>query len=243
MIKIKLKWDITGKGDEAWGSDFESYNGPVPPKGSYVGKIKRMTVGQIKKEGPNKGKPRISVLVELVGGQGADGLYDKNWKYQGAPVWDGLNMLKEQTGRINGFLHALTDGSDSAKRAVETAFWPPNGPKAEKVARKGQSGGTDVHITQIGKYNINSPDGELLVRVVTKMGKDLEGNDRAEISQYLPYNGPQPGHVVSDSNVADGDIVDDDGDGIMDASDYMDALNDDSDVVDAEVVEDDGPPF
>jgi hypothetical protein len=241
VVKIKVKWDITGKGDEAWGSDFQTYNGPVPPKGSYVAKVKRMTLGAIRKEGENKGKPRISVLLELVGGQGANGLNDKEWQYLGAPIWDGLNIIKAQTGRVNGFLHALTDGSEAAKRAVETAFWPPQGPKAEKIERKGEAGGSDVHITQIGKYNIGSPDGECLVRVTTKMSKDLDGNPRAEIQSYIPYDGPKPGYAnganVTDSD--DGDVVEDDG--IMDVSDYM-ADDDNDEVVDAELV-DNEPPF
>jgi hypothetical protein len=227
MRTIKVKWDISGKGDEAWGSDFQTYDGEVPPKGSYVAKVKRMTLGTIKKEGENKGKPRISVLVELVGGQGASGLGDKEWKYLGAPIWDGLNIIKAQTGRVNGFLHALTDGSESAKRAVETAFWPPNGPKAEKVERKGQAGGSDVHITQIGKYNIGSPDGECLVRVTTKMGKDLDGNPRAEIQSYIPYDGPKPGYANGTNGAGDytPDAEDAD-DGIMEVGDYLDSVDD-----------------
>lgn len=237
---MKVKWDITGKGDEAWGEGFQSYDGPVPVKGSYVCRIKRMTLGKINKEGENKGKPRISVLLEVVGGQGANGIDDKKYKYLGAPIWDGLNIIKAQTGRVNAFLHALTDGSDAAKRAVETAFWPPNGPKADKIEK---GGSTAVHITQIGKYNIGSPDGQCLVRVITKMGKDLDGNPRAEVNNYIPYEGNVVNGFNSNGAVDDDDdglVVEDDDedDGIMDASDYMD-----DDVVEVEVVQDDEPPF
>lgn len=237
-MAMKLKWDITGKGDEAWSSDFTTYDGPVPPKGSYVAKVKRMTLGHIKKEGENKGKPRISVLLEIVAGSGADGLNDEKYQYRGAPVWDGLNIIKAQTGRVNGFLHALTDGSDADKRAVETAFWPPNGPKADRVARR--DGGTpDVHITKIGKYDIGSPDGECLVRIVTKMGKDLDGNPRAEIGSYLPYTGPGKAAYAQNGAAVEDEVVDDDED-----EEYEATIVDD-DVEDADVVDDDddGPPF
>jgi hypothetical protein len=235
-MAMKLKWDITGKGDEAWGSDFQTYEGPTPPKGSYVAKVKRMTLGHIKKEGENKGKPRISVLLEIVSGAGANGLDDEKYQYRGAPVWDGLNIIKAQTGRVNGFLHALTDGSDAEKRAVETAFWPPNGPKADKVARR-DGGPPDVHITHIGKYNIGSPDGECLVRITTKMGKDLDQNPRAEIGSYLPYTGPGKAAYAQNGATVDDDVVDDD-DEVFEAG----IVEDDS-VVDAEVVDDDEPPF
>ena len=242
MIKIKLKWEISGKGEEAWGEGITQYTGEVPPKGSYVVKIKRMTVGQIKKEGDNKGKPRISILLEIVGGAGSTGLKDSNYKYYGAPIWESLNIIKSQAGKVNGFLHALTDGSPEAKAAVETAFWPPNGPDAKKETRR--NGGEDIHNKKIGKYSIESPSGEHIVRIVTKMGKDLEGNPRAEVSQFLPYTGPRPessgnGKVHDDEGI---EIVDDgeDDDLIMDASDIL-STSDDDDIVDLD--SGDGPPF
>lgn len=240
---MKLKWDITGKGDEAWGSGITTYEGEVPPKGSYVAKIKRMTVHAIKSQGDNHGKPRISVLCEVVGGSGADGVRDTNYKYFGAPIWDGLNIIKKQTPKVNSFLHALTDGSDEAKRAVETAFWPPNGPDAKKETRK--DGGEDIHIKAIGKYPIQSPSGEFLIRIVTKMGADLDGNPRAEINQYLPYKGPRQeaksNGQVSDDTVAE--IIDDDAGADSEIIDAVEIITDaDDGLVDGEIVDED-PPF
>lgn len=236
-MAIKVKWDTDGKGDEAWGAGQDAYTGPIPPKGSYVAKIKRITMGKIKAEGDNKGKPRLSVLVEVVSGQGAESIDDPDYKYRGAPIWDGVNIIKSQTGRANAFIHALTDGSESAKRAVENKFYPPNmDVRAEKVTR--QSGVEDIHIKSIGQYKINSPNGETLVRVVTKLGKDLDGNPRAEISQYLPYTGPKP-------NSSNGKVADDeDEDELLDAEVDDDEDFEDEDALDVDVVEDDeGPPF
>jgi hypothetical protein len=180
---IKLKWDVDGKGDEAWGSGGDQYTGEIPPKDSYIARLKRVTQVKIKSAGENKNKPRLSVLLEIVGGQGSDGPVDPEYKYYGAPVWDGINM-------------------------------------------------------------INSPNGELLVRIVTKMGNDLEGNKRAEISQYLPYTGPKPatnGKVVDDDDededeILDADVVEDDD---IDVDDDYEELDGDEDEED----DDEGPPF
>lgn len=229
-MAIKVKWDVDGKGEAAWGGDGQTYEGPVPPKGSYVAKIKRITMGQIKAQGPNKGKPRLSVLLEIVGGHGSDGIDDPNYQYRGAPVWDGVNIIKSQAGRANMFIHALTDGSDAEKRAVENKFWPPNmDVRAERVTRR--NGSEDIHIKGIGKYNINSPNGETLVRIVTKMGYDLDKNPRAEVSQYLPYNGPKPSSTVADD---DGDDDDDD---------MLDMGDDGDDEIDFAADDDDDSPF
>ena len=245
MIKIKLKWDITGKGEEPWGAGLSQYEGPTPPKGSYIAKIKRMTVGAIKSQGDNHGKPRIAVLLEIVGGSGADGVRDKNYQYFGAPIWDGLNIIKEpfSLGKINGFLHALTDGSDEAKRAVETAFWPPNGPDAKKEPRR--DGGEDIHIKAIGKYQIQSPAGEHLVRIITKMESDLQGEPRAAVNTYLPYTGPKPesisdnGQVIKDESGIE--IIEDEveDNGVIDAMEIISSPDDE--VVNLDVVEE--PPF
>lgn len=225
-MALKVKWDVDGKGDEAWGSGQDRYDGPVPPKGSYIAKIKRITMGKIKAEGENKGKPRLSVLLEIIGGQGADGIDDKKYKYRGAPVWDGVNIIKSQTGRANAFVHALTDGSDAAKRAIENKFWPPNmDVRAEKVERR--DGGEDIHIKSIGQYKINSPNGELLVRIVTKMGKDLDGSPRAEVNQYLPYTGPGVNGSAVDEDEDEDEILDADVDDSEDDED--EELDDDED--------------
>lgn len=241
-MAIKVKWDVDGKGEAAWGGDGGTYEGPVPPKGSYIAKIKRITMGQIKAQGPNKGKPRLSVLLEIVGGHGADGLNDPDYQYRGAPVWDGVNIIKSQAGRANMFIHALTDGSDAEKRAVENKFWPPNmDVRAERTTRR--DGTEDIHIKSIGKYKINSPNGETLVRIVTKMGYDLDKNPRAEVSQYLPYTGPQPNANGSASDDDEDEDMLDMSDDSDDDDDAGDDDIDDSDDGDDDDDDDDESPF
>lgn len=242
-MAIKVKWDVDGKGEEAWGGGGDRYEGKVPPKGSYIAKLKRITLGKIAKEGENKGKPRLSVLYEIVGGAGTDNKPgDGDYEYYGAPIWDGVNIIKAQAGRANMFAHALTDGSDAAKREVENKFWPPNMDiRAERVKRN--DGSEDIHIKSIGKYKVNSPNGEILVRIVTKMGKGLDGSPRAEISQVLPYTGPTastPSKPSEDGDDEGDDLLDgDDGDEEFDAESDDDFGDDNFD----DEGDGEGPPF
>jgi hypothetical protein len=227
---MKVKWDVQGKGDEAWGGDMQGgYTGPIPPKGSYVARIKRMTLTKIKTPGENQGKPRLNILLEVVSGAGAESVDDSDYKYRGAPIWEGLNIIKSQTGKAQAFIHALTDGSKAQKDYIENVFWPPNMDiKADKETRR--DGTEDIHIKKIGKYSINSPNGEMLVRIITKMGKDLESNPKAEVSQYLPYTGPRPqasknGQVKDEEEgdlleeVTDDDLVEEEPDDVVEAVD------------------------
>jgi phosphopantothenoylcysteine synthetase/decarboxylase len=117
----KLKWDISGKGvkpkqpGEGGGNNYE---GPNLVKGSYPAKIKRMEVTKITSNTVNKGKPRIRILLEVQ----TDKIKGKE-QYHGAPVWDGLNIIESGKPYVNAFLHALTDGSEKSKRAIEAVFW------------------------------------------------------------------------------------------------------------------------
>lgn len=215
----RVKWDIDGKGVTAAGGQG-GYSGPDLPKGSYVAKVKRMTLGRIKSQGANHNKPRISVLLEVCGPESAK-------QYFGAPVWDGLNIIDSSVPFVNAFLHGLTNGSDSEKKAVESAFWPPNGPMTKKEANK--AGDEVIHITKIGKYNINSPQGEQLVQITVRAGRDLSGNYRPEISGYLPYDGPKPSVDDDENDSEDWVIEDDDDDDEIEDDTFDDEEDDDDD--------------
>lgn len=223
----RIKWEIDGKGVGPAGGGM-GYSGPDLPKGSYVAKVKRMTLGRIKSQGANHNKPRISVLLEVCGPESAK-------QYFGAPVWDGLNIIDSSIPFVNAFLHGLTNGSESEKKAVESAFWPPNGPMTKKEANK--AGDEIVHITKIGKYAINSPNGECLVQITVRAGRDLNGNYRPEISGYLPYSGPKPESLDDDEGDDDDDIDfgDDDDDEIEDddEDEFGDEDDDAEDVVES----------
>lgn len=220
----RQKWDINGKGVPAMGGGQVGWSGPDLPKGSWPAKIKRMEITKIKSEGVNHNKPRIRILLEVTGLKG-----DKA-KYNGHPIWDGLNIIEGSVGFVNGFLHGLTDGSDAAKRAIESQFWDDDkGPerrriKVEKGPRKGE---IETHIIKIGKININSPKGETIVQVTTRPGTvergPNKGDYRAEVTGYIP----QATTKASDDDDEDDDDIEDDDD--MIESDNADEDDDDSD--------------
>ena len=213
----QLKWDVDGKGETP---NRGGYEWPDLVKGSYVVRVKRMTVGKITGEtSKNKGKPRITVLMEVVGGAGANGLDDPEYQYLGHPIWDGFNIIASGAGYVNAFLHGLTDGSEEQKRAIEAAFWPPNGPYAKQETS--QTGKVATHVKRIGGYKIGSPDGKLLLQVVVKPDKDLKGNFKATVSQYMPYKG---GNKPESSD--DLDNLDDVDDGLADATDSIESDGD-----------------
>lgn len=217
---MKMKWDINGKGvAPTTGGGGGNYSGPPLPKGSWPAKIKRITVGQIK-SGANAGKPRLSVLLEV---QTAD--IPGKEQYDGAPVWDGLNIMKSGIGYTNAFLHALTDGSESAKRAIESAFWDADkGPDIKKTQNK--SGVDETHIIKIGKVKIDSPNGNMMVQITTKVDKDLNGNDRPGVAAYMPHKST----IEDAKNNGDDDVDVDDDDVDVDIDVDDDMLFDDDDV-------------
>ena len=233
-MAARQKWDINGKGVPAMGGGQQGWSGPDLPKGSWPAKIKRMEITKIKSEGQNKGKPRIRILLEVTGLKG-----DKA-KYNGHPIWDGLNIIEGSQGFVNGFLHGLTDGSEAAKRAIESAFWDEDkGPERRriKVEKGPRAGEIETHITKIGKVNINSPKGETIVQVTTRPGVvekgPNKGDYRAEVTGYIP----QANAKVADDE--DDDDIDDDDDMLEDDVDDDDDIEDDEDDEDSDDDDDD----
>jgi hypothetical protein len=249
----KMKWDVDGKG-VAPGS-AGGYAGPDLPKGSWPAKVKRVEVvkiGENKKEGDaksaNDGKPRLRILLEVQTSHDPD-----RKKYHGHPIWDGLNIIKGSESFVNGFLHGLTDGSQRAKDAIESAFWDDDkGPdiKRIKVLKGKNAGKIETHIIKIGRVKIDSPKGEVMVQVTTKPG-EWKGDYRAEVTGYIPFDpttfaGPLNGAEVDededdddllDSDDIDEDDVDEDDDDVVDDDDDDEDYEDeDEDGEDAEDV-------
>jgi hypothetical protein len=236
----KLKWDISGKGvkPKQPGEGMSGYEGPDLPKGSYPAKIKRMEVTKITSNTVNKGKPRIRLLLEVQ----TDKVKGKE-QYHGAPVWDGLNIIDSGKPYVNAFLHALTDGSEKSKRAIEAVFWDEDKGADFKKVRNKKSDEIEVHITKIGRLQINSPVGEKMIQIVTRPGSDNKGNYRPEVAEYLPYGGSDAEDEDSDIEEMDDDdedmlgAVDDDEDG--DPEEYDEDTDDEDEDEDED--EDDEP--
>lgn len=164
---------------------------PTPPKGRYKVRLKRMTHGTIR-SGDNAGAPRFNCLLELVGPKSAE-------KYAGYGFWHGLNLTKQGAGYVNQFLNGLAGSSSSAQTALRKAFWG-----ADIVVDD------DGHVTKIGKMKIGSPDGQLTLEITTRMGKDRDGNPRAEVvSVLVPQNDSDelPAEVEGDDEDEDDDVL------------------------------------
>lgn len=184
---------------------------PAPPKGRYKVRLKRMTHGTIR-SGDNAGLPRFNCLLELVGPKSAE-------KYAGYGFWHGLNLTKQGAGYVNQFLNGLAGSSESAQRALRKAFWG-----ADIVVDD------DGHVQRIGKTKVGSPDGQLTLEITTRMGKDRDGNPRAEVVSVLVPQNDSASSVESDEDEDEDDddvIMDDDAD--EDDSDDDESFDDDDD--------------
>ena len=247
----KMKWGgVSGKGVAPQAG--MNYAGPDLPKGSYPAKIKRMEVVKIASNSPNKGKPRIRILLEVQ----TSHIKGKE-QYHGAPVWDGLNIIDNTSakGFVNAFLHALTDGSERAKRTVEAVFWDEDKGCDFKRIRNKKTEEVETHITKIGRIAIGSPEGTKMVQIVTRPGEDNKGRYRPEVAEYISYKSDGSELPKDDEDSEDEDDMlgetydvddedeDDDDDTDEDEEDYGDDDDDDTDEDDGdETDEDDGEP-
>lgn len=103
---VRIKPNIDGKGARPG-----FYDGPPPDPGTYRGVVKKMGLAKIA-NGDNAGADRIALLLEITEG-----------KFKGAAVVHSLNVTEQGKGFVNVFLHALTDGSEKQKEAIEEWFW------------------------------------------------------------------------------------------------------------------------
>lgn len=164
----KLSFGITGVGEEATGG-FD--NSPVKP-GTYKGTCKYVKVSYIKKEGPNKGKPRLNIGVQVDSGP--------DEKAKGRMFWGGLNVIDGQQGWVNQFLNSLTDGSPAATKTIQKVFW-----NEDDDPKLGPDVDADGHILKVGKWKVGSPEGEIPIIFTLKKGKDQDGNPRSEVGRFL----------------------------------------------------------
>lgn len=128
------------QGRQAWG-------GELPPTGSYEGVLKILSTGVIGPEAKNAGAGKLSVGVELRNTPGG--------KYDGYLAWGNLNLIESSLPYINQFLLALTDGSDAQFDAIKQAFYVAKPTTDERKK----------HIEKIGRWNVNSPEGSLPIKV------------------------------------------------------------------------------
>ena len=145
----KFSLDINGQGQEA-AEGRAGWSGELPPTGAYSGKLKIVSIGAISQQSKvpaNRGKPKLSIGVELVD--------TPEGKYDGFVAWGNLNLIDSGIPWVNQFLHALTDGSEKSIAAIEKAFY--NGGIVVDDSQK--------HVVKIGSLVIDSPNGEIPIKV------------------------------------------------------------------------------
>jgi len=148
----KFSLDINGVGQGA-AEGRAGWAGELPPTGAYTGKLKIVSVGSISqtaKNPANRGKPKFNVGVELFN--------TPEGKYDGFVAWGSLNLIDSGIPYVNQFLHALTDGSDKSCGAIEKSFYE-TGPIVDDRQQ---------HVVKIGNYVVDSPNGELPIKVSIK---------------------------------------------------------------------------
>lgn len=189
--------DINGVGAGA-AEARAGWSGELPPTGAYSGKLKIVSVGAISqaaKNPANRGKPKLSIGVELT--DTPDG------KFDGFIAWGSLNLIDSGVVYVNQFLHALTDGSDKSIKAIETAFYG-NGIVVDNEQK---------HVTKIGSLSINSPNGELPIKVALKKSsyfnpETKQTTESSRIDGYLMGGGvavKQAGTTATESVIEEED--------------------------------------
>lgn len=174
----KFSLDINGVGQGA-AEGRAGWSGELPPTGAYTGKLKVVSVGAISqaaKNPANRGKPKFNIGVELC--DTPDG------KFDGFLAWGSLNLIDSGIPYINQFLHALTDGSDKSVQAIEKAFYE-TGPIVDAEQK---------HVLKIGTLTIESPNGELPIKVAIKKSsyfnpETKQTSESSRIDSFLPGGG------------------------------------------------------
>lgn len=172
MGKVKFGIDSDDAINAEAGEGGNFYDGPVPPKGSYRGILKRL---ELIAEN-SKGNPMLRYLIELKADPGSD-----NALYDGYGVWGHQNVTDQGKGYVNAFLDALTDGTPEGSLTIRKAFWG-----GQMVVEDDGEG----HVVRIGKMNIDSPDCTKRVAFVGKRAKN-NGEDKLEVAKWLISKGKE----------------------------------------------------
>lgn len=187
MPKFNLDINLT---DAEIAEAREDWSGPLPPKGSYQAKLKVVQFKEIV-NGKNKGSYRISMVAIL----------DTKDKYDGCPVYGGVNLTEQGKQYVNQWLYALTDGSDAEFKKLQKAFM--GGPVTDEKKE---------NVTKIGTLKINSPEGEQPILISLKHDT-YNGDTNCKIVSFLPRNGAASSSADSDDeDVVEEDVEDDDTD-------------------------------
>lgn len=202
MPKFNFGLDVTDV-DAAEG--FGDYEGPLPPNGAYDGRLKVVKIAKIKSE-KNAGKLRLQIGVEIT-----------HPDFKGYFAWGGVNLTDQGAPFVNQFLRAITDGSDSEFNAIRKAFSSSAGVVVDEKKE---------NVLKIGKWKIDSPQGELPIKVQLKQ-RTWDGVTRAGVQTFL---------LREDGALSDDDSVVEEGE-IAEGVEEPEEAEDDSGMEDAEQVD------
>jgi hypothetical protein len=160
MPKI-IKWsgttaDTINEAEERDYQDFEPYDGPLPPRGTILA----CDVKRITAEQFKSGNYGVTVLAE-VNETGSKA------KYNGLAYWERIVDMEGSEFKIKQFLKAVgskNPGTDWHKTAMEP----------DDQGRK--------LVVKFGNIRVEG----MRVSVVSKNGRDQDGNARAEVARFVP---------------------------------------------------------
>lgn len=159
---------------------FSDYAGPLPPNGSYRGKLKLAKIVPMKKDATKK---RIMLLVEI---------HDpEKPEFDGYPAFGGVNLTDQGIPFVNQFLRGLVP-SDSDFEKIHRVFFG-KGPVVDEKKE---------NILKIGTVKIGSPEGEHEVLVQLKQ-EPYNGKINAKIQAFLPPDGGSAGGSSSSEEVVE----------------------------------------
>lgn len=210
----KFSMDINGVDVDA-AEERHAWAGELPPNGSYEGILKIVSIGNISqtaKIAANRGKPKLNICVELKNTQ--DG------KYDGFPAWTTLNLIESSLPFVNQFLRSLTDGSEAQFTEIKKAFYN-DGPVVDETRK---------HITKIGRWKIESPEGKIPVKVSIQHKNGFfnpetkqTSDPSSRIDSFLVGTGGGPsGGGNSNSPITDAPVEDEIDDVDVDPEDEID---------------------
>jgi hypothetical protein len=193
----KFDLDINGVDQDAF-DGYAIWDGPLPTDGIYDGKLKVAKILVIDADGKNhsknQGKNRVNIGVELAGN------VDSKKPFNGYVAFGGVNLVESGIGFVNQWLRALTDGSEEEFTEIKKAFYEGGIRVDEKKE----------HITAIGRWKVESPEGELPIKVALKQrsytttnGDQSVTKSTVDIATFLTRDGGSSASTVDEEPAAE----------------------------------------
>lgn len=219
MGKVNLNMKKNARKASKRGGAF--YKGPIPPKGSYLGTLKRL---ELVKEN-SAGDPMLRGLLEI-----NEPKKSKASKYNGYGVWFNQNLTDVGAEYCNGFLDALAGPNETKQQKLKDAFWG-NG---MVVDGKGEG-----HVLKIGTVRIGSPEGKIVLAFNGRR-KGYQGEIKLDVAGWLILD--EDGAVVADDDeYEEDDEYEDEYEAEDEEDDEEDEEDDEEDDEDDEEEEEDEP--